>query len=838
MKISLNWIKKYAKVDLPIDQLVDKIGSQLGAVEEVIDLGAKYQGAVVAKVVSCQNHSNADKLHVCLVDDSGVVGEVARSEHGLVTVVCGANNVAAGQTVIWLPPGVIVPETFGSKQPFKLEAKELRGVMSNGMIASARELDFGDDHSGIIVLDEDIRPGTTLVEALSLNDHIIDIENKMFTHRPDCFGILGVAREIAGIQQQEFKSPEWYLKEGFGGWELGDGEQLPLMVKNEAPDLVPRFMAIALSGINIEPSPLKMQTLLSRVGIKPINNIVDITNYIMYLTGQPLHAYDYDKVRSLSDNNQSEIIIRPAQKGEKITLLGGKTVEPREGAILITTSQQIIGIGGVMGGADTEVDQKTQNIILEGATFDMYSIRKTAFASGLFTDAVTRFSKGQSPLQNDKVLAKAVELVLKTGAQIASQIVDDNHSGPRPAINVSVDFINQRLGLELSLDEIAAILKNVEFKVELQTSNSELLITPPFWRTDIAIAEDVAEEVGRLKGFDSIPLKLPMRDISAATTNNQFKLANNIRYVLSAAGANELLTYSFVHGNLLDRVGQDRTQAYQLSNALSPDLQYYRTSLIPSLLEKVHPNIKTAHDNFVLFEIGKAHIKDMLNDEHLPREPRRLGLVLAADKRTAADHSGAPYFYARKQLDNLLTKLGVGYELIGVTQQAELSTNVQMTAPFADSRSALVIGKKDGNLLGVVGEFKLAVKNALKLPDFCAGFELNLDDLDQKDFNIAYQPLARFPSIEQDISLKVPAGIAYSQIEQLIGRSLDEMTPDQIVFKVTPLDIYQPEGAEFKHFAFRINITSYLETLKSSEVNQVLDQVAEAAKAQLQATRL
>ena len=211
MKVSVNWLKEYTNIDLPIDKLAEKIWAQLGAIEEVIDLGAKYKGALVAKVVTCINHPNADKLHVCMIDDGGLTKEVPRDENGCVQVVCGANNIADGQTVIWLPPGVIVPETYGTNDQFVLAAKELRGVLSQGMIASARELDFGDDHDGIIVLDQEAKPGTPITEVFWLDDYVIDIENKMFTHRPDCFGILGVAREVAGIQGMQFTSPDWYI---------------------------------------------------------------------------------------------------------------------------------------------------------------------------------------------------------------------------------------------------------------------------------------------------------------------------------------------------------------------------------------------------------------------------------------------------------------------------------------------------------------------------------------------------------------------------------------------------------------------------------------------------
>lgn len=427
MKVSLNWIKQYLDFDLPpVEELARHIGAQLGAVEGIEDLGAKYKGVVVAKVVSCIDHPNSDHLHVCKIDDGGAVQDVERDEQGHVQVVCGAPNVREGMMVAWLPPGVVVPETAG-KEPFTLTVRDIRGQKSNGMLASARELALGSDHSGILELNpHDAKPGDSFAKTYQLDDYIIDIENKMFTHRPDLFGELGVAREIAGILQYPFHSPDWYVSGQKD--ELPRGNTLPLTVQNELPDLVPRFMAVTLEGITIHPSTAWLQTYLARVGIRPINNVVDITNYMMMESAQPLHAYDYDKVRALSGGNGAILCVRHPHAGEKLLLLNGKEVTPREDAIMIATDKQAIGLGGVMGGGETEVDEHTKNVILECATFDMYAIRKMSMALGVFTDAVTRFNKGQSSLQNDKVMGESMRMFGQlASAKQASDIVDDNH---------------------------------------------------------------------------------------------------------------------------------------------------------------------------------------------------------------------------------------------------------------------------------------------------------------------------------------------------------------------------------------------------------------------------
>ncbi len=840
MKISLNWLKEYTKIDLPIDDLVQKIGAQLGAVEEVIDLGAKYKGAVVAKVIVCVGHPNADKLHVCMIDDGGVAKDVPRDENGFVQVVCGANNVATGQSIIWLPPGVIVPETFNSKEPFDLTAKELRGILSQGMIASARELDFGDDHDGIIVLDQDANPGMPITKTFWLDDYIIDIENKMFTHRPDCFGMLGIAREVAGIQQQPFKSPDWYLS---GKLELGDRSSvnLPLVIKNELPDLVPRFMAVAMSNIKIAKSPLWLQTFLARLGVKSLNNVVDITNFMMLLTGQPLHAYDYDKVKAQDEGATGATLkVRYPIKNEKLILLGGKEIEPRAEAIIIATATEPIGLGGVMGGEDTEVGADTKNIILECANFDMYSIRRTAMEHGLFTDAFTRFSKGQSPLQNDKVLAKAIKMMQElAGGQVASEIIDDKHFKEQKNVEVTPEFINTRLGFDLSAIQIADSLTNVEFNVVNQ--EGKLIITPPFWRTDIEIPEDIVEEVGRLIGYDKLPIKLPTRSLNPAKKDELLDVKHQIRQILASAGANELLTYSFVHGKLIDKTGQNKELAYQLSNALSPDLQYYRMSILPSLLDKIHPNIKAGFGQFAIFEIGKTHLKNWLDEEKLPKEEDRLGFVFASSTKTNNDYCGAAYYQAQYYLKDLLCRLGIKAKFLPLPQKSELAVNEQLSAPFALQRSAIVLDATSGVLLGAIGEFKPRVRKTLKLPNFSAGFEIDLNQvLLCKDSLDKYIPLPKYPKVEQDVTLKVPVELSFANLFDAIFSQMAILAPyPKYYFDIKPLDIYQhPDDPDHKQISLRVVIASYQGTLKSQEVNELLDKIALKVGTTLKAQRI
>ncbi|MCW1908652.1 MAG: phenylalanine--tRNA ligase subunit beta [Candidatus Saccharibacteria bacterium] len=854
MKVSLNLAQFYAgdvKLrDLPLHELLEKIGRQLGAIEEVTHWGPRFDGIVVAKVVACEKHPDADKLSVCRIDDGGVVKDVERGDDGLVQVVCGAPNVRAGLTVAWLPPKTTVPSTL-DKDPFVLEVREIRGQKSNGMLASPAELGINDNHDGILEIDgadvgEDLaKPGTPFKKLYGLDDVVIDIENKMFTHRPDCFGVLGAARELAGITAQQFVSPEWYKEPRKIDLNATDKK---LNVTNDIPQLVQRFMCQIVENVTVKPSPVWLQACLTRLGVRPINNIVDWSNYYMLLTGQPTHAFDYDKLVKYSTS--PSLGPRQARAGEKLALLNGKTITLTAEDMVIATDKQAVALAGIMGGSETEVDETTKTIVIECATFDMYAVRRSSMRHGLFTDAVTRYTKGQSPLQNDRVLAHLCEDLNDAGAQPTAALYDlasDAVAAYKP-VTVSAEFINERLGTELTLKDMAGLLKNVEFAVTL---NNELVVQPPFWRNDIDIAEDIVEEVGRLFGYENIAHVLPVRSASPVRKDAYLELKQQLRRQLAALGANEVLTYSFVHGNLLKKVGQHSELAFGLGNALSPDLEYYRLSLTPSLLEKVHANIRSDmvrrdDDNrFALFELGKAHVKGEpdTNEKSLPKEVNALALVFAADSKTAERYyAHAPYYQAKKYLTTLLWDNGVYTELtFEPLEGANLYKNPfieQMVKPYEPKRSA-VLRDRDGLIWGVVGEFTAAVKRELKLPDFCAGFEIDpLIWLLKASQASNYTPMPKFPKIRADITLKVANDVPYQSLFDFVWQQVDSKKPEQTYATLAPVAIYQSEDNTTKNITFRLWLSAYNRTLKIDEINRLLDSVAGDALSKLGASRV
>jgi phenylalanyl-tRNA synthetase beta chain len=812
MIISVNWLKKYTDIDGSIDELATLIGARLVEIESVEDLGAKYKDVVVAQVVECAPLEGSDHLNVTKIDDGGVAQHVERDENGLVQVVCGAPNVRAGLLVAWLPPESVVPETFGTAEPFVLGAKALRGAMSNGMLASARELDLYDDHSGILELDKEAAPGTSFAQLYELDDYLLDIENKSLTHRPDTFGVIGFAREVAGIQGKPFSNPDW-LTHLVADFSPSDALQTP-SVQIEDTSLSDRFQAIVLSGVDeTATSPIQLQTYLARSGVRPINASVDVSNYLMLLTGQPSHTYDYDKLRAVAGDDFT-IRVRTARPSETLTLLDGKEVTLDEADIVIAAGDTAVGLAGIMGGKSTLVDETTRAVVLEVATFDLYHMRSSQMRHGIFSEAVTRFTKGIPAPLSSPVLNEAVKLLGSHAKASVASAVADAYPGQREPITVRINQvrINEILGTQFAAEDIAELLTNVGFEVVFE--GLDATVTVPYWREDIHLPEDITEEIGRLAGYDTIQITLPRRDFTAVRPSAFDELRSNIRTTLARAGANEVLTYSFVHGDLLQKVGQDTNDAYRITNSISPDLQYYRQSLTPSLLTHVHPNSKAGYGSFALFECNKVHQKSFgTNEEAVPVEIDRVALVLSDTKA-----KGAAYYSAKRQLEYLMGQLGIAVDFVPLVAQDSLAK------PFEIKRSATVLNATTGEVIGVVGEYTRAVQKNFKLPSFTAGFEIDPRALLRavESLGTTYAPLSRFPGTERDICFQVATTVPYAEIVTAANEAVQQTG---LITNIEPVDIYQAEGADTKNVTIRITLASYEKTLTADEANEVVNQL-------------
>lgn len=824
MIISVNWLKQYTNINLLVDELATLIGARLVEIEEIIDLGKKYQGIVVVKIIKVENYPNADKLHICKIDDGGKEKTIERGSNGFIQVVCGAPNVHEGMFVAWLPPGVTLPESY-DKEPLIIEARELRGTVSHGMLASAKELDLGDNHEGLLEIDEDAKPGDDFAEVYGLNDYLLDIENKSLTHRPDCFGVIGFAREVAAIEGKKFNSPDW-LKDT--KVPIGHATNPAPAVTIDNTELANRYQAVVLDGANgQQQSSVRLQTYLSRVGMRPINAIVDTTNYFMMLSGQPLHAFDYDKLAAVN-NGVIDIHVRAGDGKETLKLLDGRVVTLQPQDIVIANGKTPVALAGAMGGVETEVDENTTKVLLESATFNLYNLRGTQMRHGIFSEAITRFTKGQSAELTAPVLNQAIVMLENhTNLRVASKVADEypiKHKNPH--LRLSTEKINNILGSKLSHSDIVKTLENVEFGVE--SDKDQLNIIAPWWRADIHIDEDIAEEVGRINGYDNIEPSLPTRPFEANDISDLEALKQKLRQILARSGANDILSYSFVHGDLLTSTGQRPEDSFALVNALSPRLQYYRQTLTPSLLDLVHSNIKAGADEFTLFEINKTHNKIHPKDkEGLPGELEMLALVYANKKSSG----GAPFYKVRRYLDFVAQQLGLVFEYMPIDKKPDYP----VTAPFDWKRSAYISEKTTGTLIGIIGEYRPQVLKNMKLPQNIAGCELGSEDIlkaVQKSSTVRYRPLSKYPGTSQDITLQVSQETAFSEVEKIIEQTLQEV---KLEWQLLPLGIYQSEKNETKNITFRLQLTDNTKTITHDEANRVVAKTGEVASKQLSA---
>ncbi len=839
MLISLLEIKNYLSEPLAISdqELIELIGSRLVEVEEVIDLAPKYREAYIVKVVSAEKIPDTH-LTLCKIDAGEAREELA--EGGLIQVVCGAPNVREGMLAVWLAPGAIVPQTYGGED-FKLGARKLRGYQSNGMLAAVDELDLGTDHEGIAEIDPKIaQPGDSFATIFELNDIILDVENKSLTHRPDCFGLIGFAREVSGILGLKFQEPEWP--------ELAPVHDLPLSVKITDKSLCPRYSCAVFDLPKYDKKKYlsPSDVFLAKAGMRSIDPMVDLTNIIMLRTGQPLHAFDYDKLIQVGGTDTPKIIVRAAQTGEMLQLLDGKTIECVPEDILITSNDIPVALAGAMGGKNTEIDASTQRVVLESATFSLYHLRKTQMAHGIFSEAITRFTKGQSAAMTLPVLA---ETISKLGSSLNILAVDDEWVADQEqnVVKLTTSAINDLLGTNYDTETIVRTLENVGFAVQtsskmpskanskssqagyaksavsarsdtetpsgakLAASEALLEVTVPIWRTDIHIAEDVIEEVGRLLGYDNITLSLPEKPFIGSEIAPMFKFKRELRELLSDnLQMNELLTYSFVSRSLLEKVGQDPELSYEIVNSISPELQCFRQQIVPSLLDKVRENIKSGHQDFTLYEMNQVTSKAWgLNAESTPVMKTDLSIVTLGD-----------FYHLKSQLLALTSKgLKLQIEYVQMTANSKAAALYPYLEPV---RSAVVT--LGGEIIGAFGEIRAAVLRRLKIEHTVSAAELNLDALVDlpRQINVDLK-ISKFPFVERDLTLRVAADAAFGRFYSRIDEVL---AGNGLIYETTPVSIYQAATDDAtKNISFHLKFSNPDKTLGQEEISAIMNSI-------------
>ncbi|MCL2371236.1 phenylalanine--tRNA ligase subunit beta [Candidatus Saccharibacteria bacterium] len=868
MIISRKWLEEFVDLSSITDEeLAERIGSRLVEVEEVIKYQGKYDGIFIVEVKNCEKIKDSDHLHLVYIDDAGIMEKyapntiIARNSKGLIPVVCGAPNVHEGMLAAWIAPGATVPSTFNDQEPFVIGAKKLRGHQSYGMLAATDELDLGTDHEGILEIDADLDyngkdddvslVGAPFAQIMGLDSTLLDIENKSLTHRPDCFGIIGFAREVAGIFGKSFRTPDYLLEDEIakkierlrridaGEWaKIGknavtsaDGA-LSLDVSIEDSALCSRYNAIILESglasnsvfseaIKATPTEGSAAALaqfqhirhigvpLMLSGVRTINPIVDWSNYLMLLTGQPLHFFDYDKLLAIGGGKTAKITVRAARKGETLTLLNDKRVELDPRDTVITSNDIPVALAGVMGGLDTEVDDKTTRIVVESASFNLYRIRETSFRYGIFSEAVTRFTKGQpAALAEQVTLLAANKLRKNLGFGFRSQLAEAGKNATLPKITLRLENINALLGSSYSESEVEDTLQNVEF--DAGWADNTLVVRPPYWRTDINITEDIIEEVGRLLGFDNLPLTLPLRDFSAPAPDEFGDFAKLLRDTLASYGGSDVLTYSFIHRDLLKLCQLPIDNAYEVINSISPELQVIRTRLLPSLLAKLEVNVRDLGTNFTLFEINQIYDKAWgLNNEGVPDGRQQLAIAQV----------NSDFYTLKYWLTTLLDSLNI--------------TNYQI-APLEDDlytnhSAKIMVGSAELVRFGQI-ESQVATQFGVDTTVLAAEFlDLAVLQKSYQDSRITprQRPInSKFPSAKRDISVLTPNTESFQQVAEVIEDAFKSIVGTDIEWQMSPLSIY--DNADKKTTTFRLILTSPSRTLLSAEITdymQVIEQV-------------
>lgn len=801
MLISLNEIKKYVEIPSTVSnqELIELIGSRLVEIEEVIDLAPKYKGAYIAKVVKC-DPIEGTHLNLCQIDAGAVTAEFSDGE--TVQVVCGAPNVHSGMLAVWLTPGAIVPSTYGHEN-FRLGKRKLQGYESNGMLAGADELDFDNEHKAIAEIDPKIaRPGDSLADIFALDDLILDVENKSLTHRPDCFGLIGFAREIAGILGIKFNEPAVF--------ENLEAKLLPstldLQVKIEGDDLCPRYSCAVFDLTRHEPSKYltREAVFLAKAGMRAIDPMVDLTNIIMLETGQPLHAFDYDKLFTVGGAKTPAIVVRAAKDGESLQLLDGKTIACTPDDILITSNNVPVALAGAMGSKNTEIDVSTTRVVLESATFSLYHLRKTQMAHGIFSEAITRFTKGQPAAMTLPVLSETIQ---RLGVEPLTMVDEYPGKVKSNTIKLTDSQINSLLGTGYDVETISQTLENVGFEVE--EAGDVLAVTSPLWRTDIHIAEDIIEEVGRLLGFDNIPLALPKKPFSGTESSPLWQLKQELRGILSDRLAmHELLTYSFISRDLLEKVGQDPDDSYEIVNSISPELQCFRQQIVPSLLDKVRENIKSGHKDFTLYEINQVSLKSSgLTDEGTPVLKNHLGIVSLND-----------FYELKARILALFKSLKLNIEYRAITSETANHD------PYLEPKRSAEILVGDTKI-GAFGEIKAVVLRRFKLEPVISACEINLDKIAQLPRDRATDfKISRFPFVERDLTLKVSTVAQFGRFDQAIFTML---SAENLIAEVAPVSVYQADPAT-KNISFHLRFSSPERTLDQDQISAIMEKVTVA----------
>ena len=815
MKVTLNWLKDYVDFDWSPEELAGRL-TMLGLeVEGVEKQAGEFENVVVAQILSSEKHPNADKLSVCKVADG-------RGER---QIVCGATNYKVGDKVPLALPGCTLPTPPG-QPPFTIKISKVRSVESHGMMCSAKELGLAEDAEGLLILDPNAQVGQAFARHLGRagGDVIYDLE--ITPNRPDLNSVIGIAREISALTGNPLRWPQLQEKT------VPTPTNSVVRVEIQDPELCPRYVARVVRGVKVGPSPAWLKTRLEQVGIRSISNVVDVTNYVMLEIGQPLHAFDYHLLEKEPDGVRT-VVIRRANEGEKFTTLDGKEHTLTNQMLLIADRSKGIALAGVMGGQNTEINDRTQDVLIESANFKPQNIRATSKQLDLRTDSSYRFERGADVGICDWASQRAAVLIQQlAGGEILTEPVDA-YPNPKPKSSIKLRSakVAEVLGIDIPVDEQTRYLNSLELKVT-NSANGQLTAEIPTFRVDMKREIDLIEEIARLYGVDRIPATPPRGAIGAHPFDAVYDSYAEVRRILSASGLAEAQGQTLVSDATVSTLlGDDAAQRLlRLENPLSSDMNVLRPSLLPGLLDSLRRNLHHQIGDVRLFEIGRV-FTNLSTPNSAPgttalTEERRIAIAMTGH-RQANFWSGTEretkleVFDLKGVIEELFDQLGVR----GVQWQRNEATS----ALYLESATVLV-GKQRAGELGQLNPLT-ARKYDLRDPVLIA--EFNLDFLlSRRNLSKSLQPLAAFPSVRRDVAMIMDESVSHERVLNVVKQAKPQNLDETHLF-----DIFRgrnvPEGRKSVAYAFTYRNSQ--RTLTEVEVNSAHEKLVEQLRSQLNA---
>ncbi len=802
MQVSIKWLKDYIDFNETAEEIADKLTMAGVPVENVIRADAGLEKVVTGRIEKLAPHTNSDHLQICTMN-------VGAAE--TITIVTGAQNVAEGQVVPVAMIGAHLPNGL------KIAKGKLRGVVSMGMLCSAGELKLDleklteEEKNGIYILPADTPVGAPIKDILGMDDVVLEFE--LTANRGDCFSVFGLVREIAVLTGN---TPKWPVIAAQEDDTACAADLLHIHV--EAADLCSRFSARVLKNVKIGPSPVWMQQRLEGAGIRAINNVVDVTNFVMVELGQPMHAYDYDQIAGAS------LTARRAVAGEELHTLDDSSRKAKGEELVIADAEKAAGLAGVMGGLETEVTENTVSVVLEAASFHGPSIRRTSRACGLHSEASGRFERGVDVTKTGRALDRAAQLLQDMGACTVTKGIVDVYPAPQQAARVdfTAQAINSRLGTQIAGAKMVAILQSLGFEVTTTGTESYQVLVPS-WRNDVSCMEDLSEEVARIYGFDNIQSSTPFGSVMQGRQSERQNFMDKIKSVLSGLGMSEEVSFSFTHPSMFDKLNipEDSMlrKAIPIMNPLTDEYPLVRTALLGSIFENTLRNFSRKNEDVQLFEIAPVFFPKALPVTEQPEEVLKLAGILTGRRNPVGwnqDNSMVDFYDAKGIVEELLAQLHIA------------KYTVEAGAHYAMHPGKTAVFKKGREIIACVGEVHPAVAEALGTAKKMYVFEMDIAVLMKYTAaKFSYEPLPKYPAISRDLAMLVAADVSAADIEKVIAQNAGKHFKEVCLF-----DVYTGKQIEDgkKSLAFTMQFQSKDKTLTDEEADTAFQNILTAVQ--------